>query len=475
MANEFDTDGTGHDRGWELLRANDPANSAVTPDLAAIRASVLGESTKVVSISKRSWLAPVAVAASVALFVGGGAGYTIAAQSAADSSSSISAPSIEMGGAASEDAKMSAMWGGRPYLEAGSGVSDTSGVQVGYTFDASDIDRKAQLELIADVFSVDGKTTGSKADGYFIGDQNYVNAVAQISGSSWDLSQLITWNYNDSSVNPTYCGENLPMYDTRSGASAGDAPMTTTATDIATPEPMPTVVPEPAPTVVPEPMPTVVPEPMPTECELPQGTLPSDESALSLAKEKFNALGFDSQAAVWSVTDSGGMWGYSTEMASAYKLVTAKVFIDGIYSSQSWTMTVGPNDSILSANGFFAKFVPTTDYQIVGAKTAIERTQNALWANLPAQEIFRDGYVYPMELGVTNNSSEVARNQAGQPIIDAGVERIEIAKAEKSLISWYLSDGSTILLPAYLLSESDSEDSRQWLQLAIADEYVDFS
>jgi hypothetical protein len=138
-------------------------------------------------------------------------------------------------------------------------------------------------------------------------------------------------------------------------------------------------------------------------------------------------------------------------------------------------MTVGPNASILSANGFFAKFVPTTDYQIVGAKTAIERTQNALWANLPAQEIFRDGYVYPMELGVTNNSSEVARNQAGQPIIDAGVERIEIAKAEKSLISWYLNDGSTILLPAYLLSESDAEDSRQWLQLAIANEYVDFS
>jgi hypothetical protein len=129
----------------------------------------------------------------------------------------------------------------------------------------------------------------------------------------------------------------------------------------------------------------------------------------------------------------------------------------------------------LSANGFFAKFVPTTDYQIVGAKTAIERTQNALWANLPAQEIFRDGYVYPMELGVSNDSTDVARNQAGQPIIDAGVERIEIAKAEKSLISWYLNDGSTILLPAYLLSDSNADDSRQWLQLAIADEYVDFS
>jgi hypothetical protein len=138
-------------------------------------------------------------------------------------------------------------------------------------------------------------------------------------------------------------------------------------------------------------------------------------------------------------------------------------------------MTIGPDNKILSSYGFFAKFVPTAEYQIVGAKTAIERTQNALWANLAAQEIYREGYVYPMDLGVSNKSSDVVRNQAGQPIIDAGVERIEIAKAEKSLISWYLNDGSMILLPAYLLSESESKDSRQWLQLAIADKYVDFN
>jgi hypothetical protein len=31
------------------------------------------------------------------------------------------------------------------------------------------------------------------------------------------------------------------------------------------------------------------------------------------------------------------------------------------------------------------------------------------------------------------------------------------------------------LLPAYLLSEGSSDDSRQWLQLAIADKYVDFN
>jgi len=466
MANEFDTDGSGNDRAWELLQANDPANSAVTPDLAAIRASVLTESTKVVSITKRSWLAPVAVAASVALFVGGGAGYTIAAQSAADSSSSISAPAIEMGGAASEDAKMSSMWGGRSFLEADSEIPDTSGSAIGYTFDASDIDRQAQLQSIADVFSVSGEITGNNKDGFFVGDQNYVKAVAQISGASWDLSQLITWNYSDSSVSPTYCGGDIPMYDTK---SSGDATPSVTATDAATPEPMPTVVPEPMPTVVPEPMPA------PSDCVLPSGVLPSDESALSLAKEKFGAIDFNSETAIWSVVDGGEMWGYNTEMAGAYKIVTAKVFIDGYDSNQSWSMTIGPDDSILNASGFFASFVPTAEYTIVGAKTAIERSQNGLWVNLPQQEIYKDGMVYPMELGTNANQSNVAKNSAGQPILDANIDRVKITKAEPSLISWYLNDGSMILLPAYLLSEKDSKDSRQWLQLAIADEYVDFS
>ena len=162
-------------------------------------------------------------------------------------------------------------------------------------------------------------------------------------------------------------------------------------------------------------------------------------------------------------------------MANAYKLVTAKVLIDGIYTNQSWSMTVGPDNAILNANGFFAKFVATSDYNIVGAKTAIERTQSGLWANLAAQEVYREGMIYPMEMGISSNPSAVARNQAGQPVLDANIDRITITSAEKSLISWYLNDGSTILLPAYLLSESDAKDSRQWLQLAIADEYVDFN
>jgi len=456
MSNGFD--GKENDQAWVALTANDPAQHLASPELDALKASVLSQAIKVAPISKRSWLAPVAVAASVALFVGGGAGYTIAAQSGSNVPNVVSAPATEMGGAAgAEDSKM-AYWGGRTFLEADSGISDTSGSAIGYTFDASDIDRKAQLQSIADIFSVSGEITGSNKDGYFVGDQNYVKAVAQLSGASWDLSQLVNWNYSDSSVSPTYCGGNIPMYDTK---SSGDAPASVTATDVATPEPMPTVVPEPMPA--------------PSDCTKPSGVLPSDESALALAKEKFGALEFNSESAVWSVVDGGGMWGYTSELASAYKLVTAKVLINGIDTNQSWSMTIGPDDSILNASGFFASFIPTAEYTIVGAKTAIERSQNGLWANLAPQEIYRDGMVYPMELGTSANSSAVAKNSAGQPILDANIDRVKITKAEPSLISWYLNDGSTILLPAYLLSESSANESRQWLQLAIADEYVDFN
>jgi hypothetical protein len=440
MTNEFGTNGANNDRAWELLQENDPANSAAAPNLDAIRASVLAESGKVVPISKRSWLAPVAVAASVALFVGGGAGYTLAAKSAGESSNSIAALAPEIGGVpsggatGSQDAKMSSIWGGRAYLEADSGISDTSGVQIGYTFDASDIDRKTQLQQIADIFSVSGKITGSKKDGYFVGDQNYVNAVAQISGASWDLSQLITWNYSDSSVNPIYCGANFPMYDSKSSSVGGSA-----TADLATPAPEMTS--EAIPTPIPEP--TAVPEPVPapSECITPSGTMPSDESALALAKEKFAALNFVTSSAAWSVVDNGGQWGYNADMAGAYKLVTAKVSIDGIYSNQSWSMTIGPDNAILNATGFFTKFIPTAEYSIVGAKTAIERTQNGLWANLPPQEVYKEGMVYPMEMGSNSNPATVARNQAGQPVLDANVDRITISKAETSLISWYLNDG----------------------------------
>jgi hypothetical protein len=449
MSNEFN--GSDNDQAWVALTANDPAKAAANPELGAIKASVLAEASKVTPISKRSWLAPVAVAASVALFVGGGAGYTIA--SSADNSMSIAVGAPEMGRAmGASDSKMSSsvMWGGRPYLEAGSGISNDPGKQVGYTFDASDIDRKTKLETIAEVFGVKGKISGSKKDGFFVGDSNYVNAVASTSGSSWDLSQMVTWNFSDSSISPQYCGGDMVMYDTKSGMNGEDPSLSGSASGSATTEPAPVITSEPMPTVVPEPIPTVVPEPIPTEtfvepvpepipaqsdCEVPQGVFPTDESAIALAKTKFAALGLDATTANWTASDNGQMWGYASEAASAYKLVTAKVMVDGLETSQSWTMTIGPDEVLLSANGFYAKFTPTSDYEIVGAKTAIERSQSGLWMNLPPQEVPRDNMVYPMPLGANQAAeTQVKRNSSGQPIIDGGLDRVTITKAEKSLI-----------------------------------------
>lgn len=466
MSNEFGkedlTNGITGDKAWDLLRENDPAISAISPDLAAIRASVLAESSKVVTLSKRSWLAPVAVAASVALFVGGGAGYTIAAKSASESETISYAPNStpERGSTAgAQDSRMFAdskltlsgylsPWGtgGRAYLDAGSEISDNSGAQVGYTFDPSGINRKTQLELIADAFGIKGRITGNKTDGYFVGDKNYATQVGQVSGTSWD--RLVTWYYNNESVSPKYCGDTMTPTDSKS--SSGSA-----TDDVSTSAP--------------------VPAPAPSKCELPIGVLPTDGSALALAKGKFESLSFQTASADWSVVDAGWQWGYSNKSASGFKLVTAKILINGINTDQAWTMTVGPDNAIINATGFFAKFVPTSEYNVVGAKTAIERSQNALWSNLSAQEVLKDGSAYPMETAYSGNPNTVKRNKAGQPILNANIDRNTISKAETSLMAWYLNDGSMILLPAYLLSESSADDSRQWLQLAIADEYVDFN
>ena len=459
MTNEFD--GTEIDPAWAALTANDPALLAPNLEFDALKASVLSEAIKVAPISKRSWLAPVAVAASLALFVGGGAGYTIAAQSTSDPSTSITAPAPEIGAPSggqdsriSSDSKLAlgsyvGLWGGggRPYLDAGAEVSDKSGTQVGYTFDASGVDRKTQLELIADAFGIKGKITGNKTDGYFVGDKSYATQVGQVSGASWD--HLVTWYYNNESVMPKYCGDGMTPTDSKSSSGSATDDVSTSA-------------PEPAPAS--------------SNCELPNGVLPTDGSALTLARGIFESLGFDNESANWSVVDAGWQWGYSNKSESGFKLVTAKILINGINTYQSWTMTVGPDSAIINATGFFAKFVPTSEYNIVGAKTAIERSQSALWSNLPPQEVFKDGKAYPMEsLALSGNPNAVKRNKAGQPIIDANIDRINISKAESSLLAWYLSDGSMILLPAYLLSESNADDSRQWLQLAIADEYVDFN
>ena len=485
MNNEFEINGTENDLAWVALTANDPASSAAIPKLDAIKVSLLSEALKVTPISKRSWLAPVAVAASVALFIGGGAGYTLA--SSADNSISIPLGGAEMSGVGgASDSKMSSpmQWGGRPYLEAGPEISNIAGKQVGYTFDASDVDRKAQLEIIANVFEIDGKISGSAKDGYFVGDSNYLKAVASTSGSSWDLSQLVSWNFSDSSVNPQYCGGDAAvMNDTKSSVSGGDQSVSNSATGTPTTEPAPGLTGEPTPDVVPEPMPsaTVIepqPEPIPSqsECELPLGVFPSDESAMDLAKAKFSTLGFNVSSANWTVSNYGQIWGYDLQAEAAFKLVTAKVLVDGIETNQSWTLTVGPDGVLLGANGFYAKFVATSEYEIVGAKTAVERSQDGLWMNFAPQEVPNDSMFYPMPL-VTDQGvqTEVRRNSNGQPLLDGGLDRVTITKAEKSLLTWYLNDGTLILLPAYLLSADSSTESRQWLQLAIGDQYLDFS
>lgn len=459
---------------WAALVDADPA-ATLYVDLAKVRASV---DTGVVSIAtvtplhKRSWFKPAAAAASVALLMGTASGYSIAALGESDEMPAVYLDANGAGSipgraetsqteslAAAGDlglersgkyaASSSAIWpgyGGRPFLEPTSQLSDDSSKQVGYTLDASDVDRKSEVKKLADVFNITGKVTGNKKDGFTIGDQNWVKPVVQMSGSSFD--KLASWNYSNQSVAPQFCGED------KNGQTFG----------------------------------------LSSDCDKPSGVKITSDDAIAVAQEIFAQLGLAAEQAEWSASDATLMWGPQSvgQDPWGFFTVNANVLIDGKTSGMIWQLSVGPDKKISNASGFLAKFVATAEYDLVGAKTATLRSQDAKWSNLGPQEQYKNGG-YPMPLAYAKDSTvasgdiavaqpsepSVPANGAGQPILDAGLDPQSITSATTAYLQWWLSDGSTILLPAYKLvadqGTSSIEDDRTWLQIAITDKYVDFS
>ena len=454
---------------WDAFTAADPA-SELYVDLAAIRQSVdtgTMSTPTVIPLTKRTWIKPAAVAAGIALVIGSTSGYTIAAMNDGEgmptvyneaqvdtpAANAISAPGLAdsrmqaNGLSASSSKYSSAIWpgyGGRPYLRPTSQLTDESAKSVGYRLDDTGIKRKTEIKKIAEVFGVKGKISGTVKDGLMIGDETWAGPIVQFNGSSYD--KQAAWNYSDQSVAPQMCGE------TKDGGVIGIA----------------------------------------GNCKKATGTAPTSESAIALAQDLFGQIGLAADQAEWSAFDTTMTWGMQDSNPSAFLTVTANVLVEGKPSGLQWQMAVGPDNAISSASGFLASFTSTPTYDIVGAKTAVLRSQDARWINLGPQEQYRNGG-YPMPLayakGTTTLEGDVAMSNPstpavevdsdGLPILDAGLDPESITSATPALVQWWLVDGTTILLPGYKLvadqGTSSVDDDRTWLQIAIADKYVSFN
>jgi len=454
---------------WSALVAADPAKNLDDPTLTSIRESVSAPARKTFP----NWYAPAGIAASVAILLAVGIGLEHSAKysqpsvhmnSQADSNNGATAQNNNqnrlgapgqssvgsgpaLGGTATS--KMAAngsyptgMYGGygSAYLEPDSRLSDNPGNQKAYTVVASKIDLQPTLEKLMSVFDVKGSIGGTAKDEYFWAQNGNVNVG--ISGTS----SMNSWNYSNGDFYARNCNQER-VYQKQ------------------------------------------------LSCTYPTGPAPTSPQVLEKAQQTFAQLGLATDEATWQVspidtlswtTDTGAM--NVADGPVYWFVVEANPVVDGLETGCTWTITIGPKLEISSANGSFVEFKPLPNYDTVGIRSAVLRSQSTMWAGYSPQVLSPASYFgWPLTLGAYK-SSQVGANSTrsttgmitqpnpspstdgnGHIVLDRTVTSSTITAAYPALISQWLSNGTQVLLPAYKLVGTNPDEA--WLQIAIDDKY----
>lgn len=466
------------------LSAADPAAGAPDPDIAAIRARVLEEgppaSENVVPMEPRrrhrGLLIGGSIAAGIVVLAGVALGGVALGRVTSPSGEIVAAPAETVeglpvmgaaspqlpsvpgsaqpqgGGAApaamsTEDAKSMPYPGGGwgSVFEPAPDLPDEAGTASGYRLDGSGVDARALATRLAAAFGVKGKPTSMEGS-WMVGPEDYSGPTIWVSEDG-----MVSWSYSDPTQNPWEC-------------APGDS-------GVATPEPAPA---EPEPRADMGAMTSSESGAVegseegtaPESCD-PEDEPMSEREALSKARDLLASVGVtDDEAAGIDIEWETGTDGYTT-------WVTAWQRVEGSRTQLSWSVTYGAKDP-LWANGFAAGLVPVEDYPIVGAKTAVERSQLVRWMAFGPTPI-DGGIVVPMEdaAAASEDVASPATPRASDPrTIEVWLSPITVTGAEPTLVQYWQPDGTMLLLPAYRLTTAD--DRGTWAVIAVADSAVNF-
>lgn len=453
------------DEDLQRLTAADPAQGQADPDLAAVRTRVLAEANgEVVAIRprRRGLLIVGAAAASVALLAGGVligvaldrgvSGDDIVALPSGDESfpavnpEPAPAPALGPGAGpmgpggpevASADATSAMIWPGyQETLEPGADLSDEAGTAAGYQLNGTDIDRTALARQLADVFEVSG-TPRTEEGSVWVGPTDGTAPSVWVSNDA-----MVSWSYYDPTRNPWDCLNDRGVQDDVSPANPGGS------------------------------------QPCPGA-----SAAPSERDARDQARGILAALGVGEAGAADTDID----WETGTD--GVITTVTGWQTVEGTRTQLNWSVSfdgVGP----LWANGFSAGLEQVPDYAIVGARTAVVRSQEPRWRAFGPTPS-GDTVVALTESGAADGSvsiqsdapnGSVASPQSstatGQPRrSEAGTIPVQwnpaIAEsATLTLAQYWTPDGNFLLLPAYRYSTAD--DRGEWVIIAVADSAVNF-
>lgn len=429
---------TNSDSAFRALQAADPTTG--NPDTDAIRGLVRRPAP-----ARPRGIRQLAAVAVVALGVGSAGGYQVAAQGAASASTEVAVSTADAAAQAAGPAKRASSsmapdrmmaYGGRPWLTPASGLGDEPGSAVGYLASREGVDMAARVAQIAAAFGIDAKATKLDDGSFTLGDSTGAAATA---GTGGDQDPMASWWFSNPTVSPYGCG-GVVVYD-KGAAGSSD--------------------------------PAAAPS-----CTPVSGTALGEDEALAQAQSLFTALGLPADGARWTV--SGTEW-FGTDAqgkAVPFRHVSAGVLVEGSPSGLEWSIDLGPNGEVAAASGFFATFAATAEYAVVGAATAALRSQDALWTSFGPYEQGSgvgvpmpavDARVSSSGVSAVESSRRVRFDAEGRPLVAAALDKATITSAKLGLAQHYLADGRVALLPAWYLTGAE----RTWVQIAIADKYVD--
>ncbi len=211
-----------------------------------------------------------------------------------------------------------------------------------------------------------------------------------------------------------------------------------------------------------EPSVAVTPDPLfswtfedPAALSLPASGEPLEPAeAISAATEALAGIGVDISTIEYQVDVVDGRTG-----VSAWQMVGEQ------RTQLGWRLVFDADGSILAASGFSSGLQAVPDYPVVGASTAVARSQQSPWTALPAS---------PVASAPGAETEEVVPqpDPTGVPTVDLPLSTVDVVSADLGLAQYWQPDGSILLLPSYILTGTDGST---WSLLAVADSAVTFS
>lgn len=425
----------------DALRAADPAPAARDVDApaaaarirTAVAAGIAGDGHRQ-AVRRRALRVLLPVAALVLAVLVGVAGGRMTAPSGgvaapapaardAVGSAPLGAPEASVGGGPAADAGKASSatsaigmpgYGGIALLAPAAGLADAPGTAGGYRV-VADGDPAALAAALAAAFGLAGAPR--EASGMWsVGSADGTGPLVTVSAGPGGLQ----WSYGDPAAQP--CATPL--------AAEGDAWADAAAADAGIAEPEP--------------------------CPAPEGPAPTADQARARIEAALRAAGLDPVAQAWDVQADG-----ATAWASATALV------GGQRTPLSTWLSLGPGGVVQSASGSVARLEPVRGYPIVGERSAVVRTRDALWASLTTPDWESGGVQPAVEPGLADVAPLPTVD--GRPAAIAYAAKAVIVSTERVLTTVYGPDGGIVLLPAYRLI---AEDGRRWITPAVEADYV---